>query len=137
MTAAGLWPQPASVPVGTWFPHMENRSSADALSMALLVWGRAATVLDMQEGAGQGSEGRDPCCITLMVEGGPWSHQGLLRCQRKALGCAGFQEGWPHLLGLSAATLEWTPRTCVATPTPELRGEEAHMKRSLGCSETL
>lgn len=122
MAPVGLCPQ----------GNLVSLSSADTLSRALLVWGRTAIVSDVQDGAGQGSEGRAPCCLTLMVEGGP--------CCKGC--CEGFsvcrsQKAWPYLLGLSAATLEWTPRTCVATPTLELQGKGVHMKRSLGCPEAL
>ena len=45
---------------------------------------------------------------------------------------ASSREGRPHLLRLSAAMLEWTPRTCRAAPMPELSGDGPHMIGSPG-----
>lgn len=69
MAPVGLCPQ----------GNLVSLSSADALSRALRVWGRTAIVSDVQDRAGQGSEGRAPSCLTLMVEGGPCCHPVLLR----------------------------------------------------------
>lgn len=95
-----------------------------------VVWGRAAMALD--GGETPGGRGRDPHCIAPVGGGGPPESPRAAAAPNGGFRVRRSPEGRPHLLGLSTATLEWTPRTCVAAPTLELRGEGVPVKRALG-----